>query len=1173
MKRIKLFVVLVALFSFFSLGFKALNAEEGLPEKVDVTVSYIKIDQPAEQSAEITITDQIYGTIISVEFPDDFAENEGFQDYEFAFWIVNGAIRENLGNPAKIYVQTETHLIAVLKPVDSIAVVYVDANGKLINYEELSAEENVPESPVVDIRDNNIVETYTKPGASPIGFEIPPTVDQDSVFALQYTTSEEGGKLIVDNEEIKGSTILNEVESLSDKAPEGFKYWVDENEQILSKDPNYSFTMLGFDRVINSVTEGEAPDNIVNMTQDLELREDMRTFVGQFDGSPSEFGFLISENSVEIENYGQEGVIVAQSSVMNAETKEFVMSFPKEILSVRAYAVYDGELVLSGYDFIAPFILDAEIIYDFSDLEKKGTLADTEDLEIILANEYLNSVTKANTIYDGNGAGGGIYESTPGMLKFGSTSAKGELELTLLENVLIKTVVLFVEEWPNDDNEIVVNEVNIAPTDIIGDRLVFVLKEETNVINISTTSKRALVFGIELYGNEVVVRATQYLDITIDYDTEDKDNDEITIVKGGFVKLTDPVRAGHNFLGWFVDGVKYEGEPLNEEVTIKAHWEEIEIDEYIENAVIFYDFENLLTGSGGAAKDAAWWTEKFAHEHFDLVTNAIRAYDGYESRKAIKFGTSSANGELNLKFSDDVLIKTVVFYVQGWLSTDKLIVNRTTYDLITEVQRIEVELDESTNIIEIELKDRGYIEKLEFYGPEAEVVQPTYYSVTFDYNDNITDDVVEEVLEGKKVDRPSNPIREGFTFEGWFENLSNEDAFDFDTPITSPITLVAKWEEFDDEIISVPGFMDFEGETGLTGSYQDDKTFVDNGIEYKYNRARDEATYPIDGKGMLFQNNTGYLEFTVPTGMGQFAFQYRKAYTAAADRKITVYINDDKAGDQLVFTSDDPLTFIHNVEILGPVKIKIQNDAGQVTIDNIVWSAYGDLIPQPNKYTVTFNANGGTPTPAAQEVVKNGKVTEPESPIKDGFVFGGWYKESGLINKWSFETDTVTSNITLYAKWTEEQSGGEEQEPFTIVADKTSLGVGTSNTTISIDDFENAGVSITGVSHAPAANGPWFTIKAGADQVLTFTIPDGYAVNGVKIVYSKYGFTGTRTVSLNNQVVLTIDGLGTSTSQANLNLGEDSINLIDLNIEDQSLVIKPSAQVFVKYIEITYSPK
>ena len=68
-------------------------------------------------------------------------------------------------------------------------------------------------------------------------------------------------------------------------------------------------------------------------------------------------------------------------------------------------------------------------------------------------------------------------------------------------------------------------------------------------------------------------------------------------------------------------------------------------------------------------------------------------------------------------------------------------------------------------------------------------------------------------------------------------------------------------------------------------------------------------------------------------------------------------------------------------------------------------------------YTVTFDAQGGS-TVASQDVAKNGKVTKPTDPTRTGYTFGGWYKEAACTTAWNFDTDTVTGNITLYAKWT-----------------------------------------------------------------------------------------------------------------------------------------------------------
>ena len=75
------------------------------------------------------------------------------------------------------------------------------------------------------------------------------------------------------------------------------------------------------------------------------------------------------------------------------------------------------------------------------------------------------------------------------------------------------------------------------------------------------------------------------------------------------------------------------------------------------------------------------------------------------------------------------------------------------------------------------------------------------------------------------------------------------------------------------------------------------------------------------------------------------------------------------------------------------------------------------LNPTPAFYTVTFDAQGGSTVTSLK--VEHGKtVTQPDNPVKASFTFGGWYKEKECTTPWNFATDTVTANITLFAKWT-----------------------------------------------------------------------------------------------------------------------------------------------------------
>ena len=72
------------------------------------------------------------------------------------------------------------------------------------------------------------------------------------------------------------------------------------------------------------------------------------------------------------------------------------------------------------------------------------------------------------------------------------------------------------------------------------------------------------------------------------------------------------------------------------------------------------------------------------------------------------------------------------------------------------------------------------------------------------------------------------------------------------------------------------------------------------------------------------------------------------------------------------------------------------------------------------RFKVTFESQGGSIVPA-QYVENGGKVTRPTDPTKEGYTFGGWYTDASYLTQWNFGTNTVTSNMTLYAKWMEKK--------------------------------------------------------------------------------------------------------------------------------------------------------
>ncbi|MEG2583469.1 MAG: S-layer homology domain-containing protein, partial [Oscillospiraceae bacterium] len=87
------------------------------------------------------------------------------------------------------------------------------------------------------------------------------------------------------------------------------------------------------------------------------------------------------------------------------------------------------------------------------------------------------------------------------------------------------------------------------------------------------------------------------------------------------------------------------------------------------------------------------------------------------------------------------------------------------------------------------------------------------------------------------------------------------------------------------------------------------------------------------------------------------------------------------------------------------------------------------------KYTVTFETNDGIDI-APIKVNKNGTITDIPTPVKKGCIFGGWYTDEALTQIFTKDT-TVTTNLKLYAKWTEDTSLPEIDEyvnPFIDVS-------------------------------------------------------------------------------------------------------------------------------------------
>ena len=139
-------------------------------------------------------------------------------------------------------------------------------------------------------------------------------------------------------------------------------------------------------------------------------------------------------------------------------------------------------------------------------------------------------------------------------------------------------------------------------------------------------------------------------------------------------------------------------------------------------------------------------------------------------------------------------------------------------------------------------------------------------------------------------------------------------------------------------------------------------------------------------------------------------------------------------------------------------------------------------------FTVTFNSGGGNAVPS-QTVIKGAKATEPQSVTRSGYTLDGWYRDNTTFqNEWNFATDTVTANITLYAKWNQTAAGAlelagtvsisAEGNSFTINTELTATYSGSETVTYQWKK-DGANVGTNSNKHTPTESGS-YTVTVSA---------------------------------------------------------------------------------------------
>ncbi|MGL1902086.1 MAG: InlB B-repeat-containing protein [Fibrobacterales bacterium] len=114
-------------------------------------------------------------------------------------------------------------------------------------------------------------------------------------------------------------------------------------------------------------------------------------------------------------------------------------------------------------------------------------------------------------------------------------------------------------------------------------------------------------------------------------------------------------------------------------------------------------------------------------------------------------------------------------------------------------------------------------------------------------------------------------------------------------------------------------------------------------------------------------------------------------------------------------------------------------------------------------YLASYNLNGGDGIFTDQMVKQGGIIPEPSTaPTKQGYAFGGWYKESNTATEWNFTADHLSQDTVVFAKWNP-INNTIQFDPNSGTGTMSSIETSTgSTTTLPPNTFTKAGYHFTG---------------------------------------------------------------------------------------------------------------
>lgn len=292
------------------------------------------------------------------------------------------------------------------------------------------------------------------------------------------------------------------------------------------------------------------------------------------------------------------------------------------------------------------------------------------------------------------------------------------------------------------------------------------------------------------------------------------------------------------------------------------------------------------------------------------------------------------------------------------------------------------------------------------------------YVVTFDLDGGVGTFNTQVLVEnGSTVTRPSSPTKVGYTFSHW-ALTGQTSSYNFNTPVTSDITLVAIWNTTQTCTVN----FDLNGGEGnfpdiIINRYKQIEKPIEDPVQvgnyFKYWALSTNLNQEYDWNTYIDKN------ITLVAVWEKFTHTVSLNADGGSFRLIALSLNDgDTVGE-----------FLSNPDIAPPTKTGYTfrywalstNTSVAYNLNTPVTNSFTlKAIWAINTYTVSFDLAGGSGSFPAKTIKYGSTVSKPTSnPTRNGYTFKYWAL-SGQSTEYDFSTP-VTSNITLVAIWEQNQ--------------------------------------------------------------------------------------------------------------------------------------------------------